>query len=201
MNTFKPNSHSKMQPAKCPSAVDLAGYIDGRCIDEDQAGAIEFHLAQCSDCLAAVRDLRLMQLDGIGAHASMQLVAPHVLQAAMALFPADGLSGARSTTDQRWWRAVRRASAAAAAVGLGVLGYHVGGSLPSASITSSSGATQAYEIARSNLGSQASQLSGEALDASDGLASSTFGFIDLNTDDSQFESEFFSFSLDEGAAS
>ena len=51
---------------RCPSLVDLAGYLDGRAT-EDAVEAIEAHLAQCADCLDAVIEVRALMLERLDA--------------------------------------------------------------------------------------------------------------------------------------
>lgn len=105
-------------PTACPSLLELAAFIDGRA-SEAERQALESHLADCPDCLAAVAEIRSVQTDA-GA-----LVPAALLES------AKGLVTERKRTRGSWaladWRLVGRWSAAAAAsIVIGLAGYHTG---------------------------------------------------------------------------
>lgn len=120
------STNADSQPAPtCPALVDLAAYLDSRAA-ENEADAIELHLANCSTCLEMVREYGLMQAED---DQSLMLVPPRVIEHAMALMPA------RSTS--HWWITSRRAAAIAATVAICAVGYQVGAAIamPSASLS------------------------------------------------------------------
>jgi anti-sigma factor RsiW len=100
----------------CPAPGDLAAFIDGRASPPEQQ-RIEQHLAECPDCLAALREARDILAAG-------PAVAPRRLVArAKALVPA-----AAARPRVRWRVAARWAASAAAAVVIGLAGFFAGAS-------------------------------------------------------------------------
>jgi anti-sigma factor RsiW len=99
----------------CPTPGDLAAFIDGRA-SPDERQRIEQHLAECDECLAALRDARDVLAAG-------PAVAPRRLVArAKALVPA------AAPPRVRWRVAARWAAAAAAAAVIALAGFFAGAS-------------------------------------------------------------------------
>ena len=113
----------------CPSAGDLAAYLDGR-LGKDERDAMESHLAACRTCLAAAREVRSL-LDAQGE----TLIAPpqSVIDAARALVAAPSrpatVPAQRGFRLADWRPAARWGLTAAASIAICFVGYHVGESV------------------------------------------------------------------------
>jgi len=96
----------------CPTAADLAAYVEARC-DDAGRDRMEAHLAACPRCLGAVREARALLAAG-------PMLAPVRLVArAKALVPD-------SAAAARWRWAIRWAATAAAAIVIGLAGFFAG---------------------------------------------------------------------------
>lgn len=98
--------------ADCPSAMDLAAYVDGRA--RDKAERIEAHLALCPRCLRAVIDAR-------------RLIAEPPMPAPKAVL--DRAKALRRPAVLRWSVVVRWGAAVAASLLIGLAGLLAGSSL------------------------------------------------------------------------
>src|SRR4029453_3919534 len=93
--------------ARGPDLLDLAAFVDGTISDDQARQAIDSHLSGCDACREAVDDARQAQLER---HAdSIVFVPPAVIEAAMALVPADGAATRR--LHPLWLPNVRRGGA------------------------------------------------------------------------------------------
>lgn len=110
----------------CPSALDLAAFIDGRC-DAATRAQIESHLCACALCRAAEADVMAVQQASID---STSFVRPLALEWAHKLVPASlpevivihhRLSFSSALRVVTGWGV-----AAAAALAIGLAGYQLG---------------------------------------------------------------------------
>ncbi len=110
-------------PGDCPDLIDLAAYLDGRTSGAPEA--IEAHLADCSECRAAVVESRSL-LDERAE--STPLVPPAVIESARALVGEPDRSAAgripRRETPGPWL--ARWGLSAAASIAIGLIGYRAG---------------------------------------------------------------------------
>ncbi|MCP3905999.1 MAG: hypothetical protein GY715_20435 [Planctomycetes bacterium] len=114
----------------CPPLTDLAAFIDGRLADRERA-VVETHLAECPECLAAVRETQALASDE---SATRTFASPAVIERAKSLVPA-GLPrlaprrrepGPRVTRRVSWRHVGRWGAVAACLVATCLLGYTAG---------------------------------------------------------------------------
>lgn len=101
--------------SECPNPADLAAYIENRCTPSEQE-SIDSHLAECSDCLIAISQTRLL-LDS-----DIEAAPQRVIDSAKSLVEPQSLE----TGNWSRMRIALRPLAAAAAIGICVLGYQAG---------------------------------------------------------------------------
>ena len=112
--------------AGCPSAADLAAYVDGR-ISKKRRRAIESHLAECDSCLEAICETSELRTEHVQA---MIPAPPQVIEAAKALVSESSRPAVKS--HQTGWRIAdwlamgRIGAAAAASLAICILGYLTG---------------------------------------------------------------------------
>jgi hypothetical protein len=108
-------------PARWPSPLELAAYLDGRLDDADR---VEAAIAGDPDLLASVRDARGALATGPAAD-----VTPRMIEAACRLVRADAAGSHAPASSWRiadWLRVGRWAAAAAASILIGIAGYWLG---------------------------------------------------------------------------
>ena len=112
------------RPSACPSALELAAWVDGRATGSD-ARTLETHLALCGVCREAVAGIRRERADVAG----RLIVAPaNVVAAAKTLVETAPPSSGLRIAD--WLRVGGWGMAAVASIAICVVGYQVGSGRP-----------------------------------------------------------------------
>ncbi len=112
-----PPSPPGARGAVCPSALELAAYVDGR-LEEAERDALEEHLARCAVCRESVDETRVA-----GAGEPMLFVTAALAESIRALV------GSRPAAQRRGWAAAARWSfAAAASFAMALLAFQAGAS-------------------------------------------------------------------------
>lgn len=115
----------------CPSDLTLASYVDGL-LPEGEIAAFEAHLVACPACLEAVMSVRA--LPALASSGGWTMAEARAVTTAQSLEPgAEGTSFGPSAARHRrvgGWRLARGVLAAAAMIGVSILGYQFGFSMP-----------------------------------------------------------------------
>ncbi len=109
-------------PAACLPAIELAAWIDGRATGP-QRDTIEAHLAQCAQCMGAVREIRLAREAVAG---SLPGAPDRGREAARALVGSRPEPHERRLRLTGWQTIGQWGMAAAASVAICVVGYRAG---------------------------------------------------------------------------
>ncbi|MHC5113571.1 MAG: anti-sigma factor family protein [Planctomycetota bacterium] len=106
----------------CPPLTDLAALVDGRLTDDERA-AIETHLADCPECLAAVHETHAIRGDEA---TERTYASPSIIARAKALVTGVPEVTVRVTRRVSWQHVGRWSAVAASILATCLLGYQAG---------------------------------------------------------------------------